>query len=92
MPDTVSMYVRPTVDSDLDTILAMAGSDENTPFVRQWSREKHLEAIADKNIGHFVIQAADDKRVIGYIILIGLENIDKALAAIGEYLTVHAKG
>jgi RimJ/RimL family protein N-acetyltransferase len=70
---------RPSTESDLDTILAMERSDENTPYIRQWSLEKHLEAITDKNIGHFVIQAADDDGIIGYIILIGLENPDKAV-------------
>jgi hypothetical protein len=59
-----SISIRSTVEADLDTILAMERSDDNTPYIRQWSREKHLEAISDKNIGHFVIQAADDGRII----------------------------
>jgi RimJ/RimL family protein N-acetyltransferase len=74
-----SITVRPTSESDLDIILAMERSDDNTPYIRQWSREKHLEAINDTNIGHFVIQAANDERMVGYIILIGLENIDRAV-------------
>ena len=68
-----------TAEADLDTILAMERSDDNTPYIRQWSREKHLEAISDKNIGHFVIQSADDEKIVGYIILIGLENPDKGV-------------
>lgn len=74
-----SISVRSTSEADLDTILAMERSDDNTPFIRQWPREKHLQAISDKNIGHFVIQAADDDRIIGYIILIELENPDRAV-------------
>jgi len=57
----------------------MERSDDNTPYIRQWSREKHLAAISDKNIGHFVIRAADDERIVGYIIFIGLENPDKSV-------------
>jgi len=74
-----SISIRPTAESDLDAILAMERSDDNTPYIRQWPREKHLEAIADKNIAHFVIQSADDGRIVGYIILIGLENPDKGV-------------
>jgi RimJ/RimL family protein N-acetyltransferase len=74
-----SITVRPTSEADLDTVLAMERSDENTPYIRQWAREKHLQAINDKNIGHFVIQAAEDNRIVGYIILIGLENPDMAV-------------
>jgi RimJ/RimL family protein N-acetyltransferase len=74
-----SISIRSTVESDIDTVLAMERSDDNTPYIRQWAREKHLEAISDKNIGHFVIQAADDGRIVGYIILIGLENPDRAV-------------
>jgi RimJ/RimL family protein N-acetyltransferase len=71
--------IRITVELDLDTIIAMERAGENTAYIRQWPREKHLKAISDKNIGHFVIQAGDDGRIIGYIILIGLENPDKGV-------------
>jgi RimJ/RimL family protein N-acetyltransferase len=74
-----SISIRPTIESDVDVILAMERSDENAPYIRQWPREKHLEAISDNNIGHFVIQSADDGRIVGYIILIGLENHDKGV-------------
>lgn len=74
-----SVKIRPTTETDLETIIAMERSGENTPYIRQWPREKHLEALTDNNIGHFVIQADDDKRIIGYIILIGLKNPDKAV-------------
>ncbi|UCE65336.1 MAG: GNAT family N-acetyltransferase [Candidatus Zixiibacteriota bacterium] len=74
-----SISIRPTAEADLDTIIAMERSDDNTPYIRQWPREKHLEAISDTNIGHFVIQASDDDRIVGYIILIGLENPDKRI-------------
>ena len=74
-----SISIRATAEADLDTIIPMERSDENTRYIRQWSREKHLEALTDKNIGHYVIQAADDGRIVGYIILIGLENPDKSV-------------
>lgn len=74
-----SISFHPTTASDLDTIIPMERSEENAPFIRQWSREKHLEAITDKNIGHFVIQAVKDGRIVGYIILIGLENPEKSV-------------
>lgn len=74
-----SISICPASESDLDTIIPMERSTDNALFIRQWSRQKHLEAISDKNIGHFVIHAADDKRIVGYIILIGLENPDKSV-------------
>jgi RimJ/RimL family protein N-acetyltransferase len=74
-----SISIQSTDEADLDAIITMERSDENTPFIRQWPRETHLEAINDKNIGHFVIQAVEDNRIVGYIILIGLENIDRAV-------------
>lgn len=74
-----SISIRATIEADLDMIIGIERSKENVPYIRQWSWEKHLEAITDKNIGHFVIQSPNDERIIGYIILIGQENPDKAV-------------
>jgi hypothetical protein len=33
-----SISIRPTAESDIDTVLAMERSDDNTPYIRQWAR------------------------------------------------------
>lgn len=67
---------RPTADRDLDFVLKMERHRENAQFIRQWSLEHHRAAIADPNIAHLVVQTITEKRIVGYVILIGLENPD----------------
>jgi RimJ/RimL family protein N-acetyltransferase len=69
---------RPTKNADLNLVLSMEQDPENKLFVRQWTREQHLAAIADKNTAHLVIIAPSDD-IVGYLILIGVKNIDKSI-------------
>ena len=70
---------RRTSSNDINTILEMENDHANADFIRQWSEQKHLDAIIDRDIEHVVVESADDKRIVGYIILIGLENADLGL-------------
>jgi RimJ/RimL family protein N-acetyltransferase len=54
----------------------MEQDSENAPTIRQWSREKHIAAIADSNYDHITVRACSDDRIVGYIILVGLDDPD----------------
>jgi diamine N-acetyltransferase len=68
---------RPTVEEDLNVVLQMEQNPENSQFIRQWPREKHIAAIGDKNILHMVVCACDD--IVGYLILIGILDADRSI-------------
>ena len=70
---------RPTTEADLELVLTLENDDENSSFVRQWPIEQHRSALADNNIAHMIIETVSDKAVVGYIILIGLQNPDKSI-------------
>ena len=65
----------PTVSEDLDSILAIEKSPENSSYIGQWKRPQHEAAIADSNMAHFKVALAE--RTVGYVILIGITNPDK---------------
>jgi len=69
--------IRYTTVEDLDTVLKMERDAENAPFIRQWSRRQHRSAVKDINIAHLIIQKRNSDKVIGYILMVGLENYDK---------------
>jgi len=69
--------VRYTTVEDLDTVLKMEQDAENAPFIRQWTKRQHRSAIKSKNIAHLIIQKRNSDKIIGYIIMVGLENYDK---------------
>ena len=69
--------VRYTTVEDLDTVIKMERDAENAPFIRQWSQKQHRSAIKDRNIAHLIIQRISTDDIIGYIIMVGLENYDR---------------
>ena len=40
----------PTVSEDLDTILALEESPDNSPYIGHWERSQHQAAIVDPDI------------------------------------------
>ena len=67
---------RPTTEADLNDVIKMESVPENASFVRQWSMEQHRLAIINKDVAHLIVEDANNT-VMGYIILVGLENPDQ---------------
>ena len=67
----------PTTNEDLDIVLAIEQSPDNSLYIGQWEREQHQLAIADPNIGYFNVIA--ENKIVGYVILIGLTNSDRSI-------------
>lgn len=70
---------RPTTETDLNDVIKIEGAPENTPFIRQWSIQQHKSAIIDDDMAHLIVENKSNNKVIGYIILVGLENPDKSI-------------
>jgi diamine N-acetyltransferase len=71
--------LRPATEADLDFVMEMEGTPENSPFVRHWSIQQHQSAISDNNIAHLIVENSLNNKPIGYIILVGLENPDQSI-------------
>jgi RimJ/RimL family protein N-acetyltransferase len=81
----------PTAKSDLDSILSMEQHPENRLFVRQWTREQHVVALRDENVIHLTVRTSSGD-LIGYVILIGIENVDKSVEFKRIVIGVKGKG
>ena len=73
------ILLRKANAEDVPYILAVENSEENTPFITQWSREQHLEALADPDQMHLIVEAKPNSRPIGYVIMAGLQNPHQSL-------------
>ena len=87
-----NLKARKTTEADISRVMAMEGDVENADFVLQWSREKHLELIADDFWGHWTLEASDDGRTVGYAILRGLNRTDRILQFNRLVITEKGKG
>ena len=72
--DDISL--RPTRVADLDVVIKMERDKENAGFIRHWSLDKHKSAISDDRIAHLIIESKTERRILGYIILLGLDDPD----------------
>jgi diamine N-acetyltransferase len=70
------VYLRSTTEEELELVLKLERAPENSPYVRQWPIEKHRQAVHDDNIGHWLICTKSDNKVVGYTIVVGLQDAD----------------
>lgn|SRR5436309_1274227 len=68
-----AVRLRPTTPADLDWVLAAEGHAENRPYVAQWTRRQHEEAMDHADRSHLIVETVEDGRAVGYVILAGLE-------------------
>ena len=68
----LDVTARPATPDDLAFVMAAERAPDNAPFVLQWPREKHMEAMTDPSYAHWVLEQAG--RRTGYLILMDLFN------------------
>jgi diamine N-acetyltransferase len=76
---SILVSLRDTTESELDYVMALERDPENSPYIRQWTRRRHLRSLTDKNEAHFIVESQPDRAPQGYAILIGLTDPDKSL-------------
>jgi ribosomal protein S18 acetylase RimI-like enzyme len=76
----MDINLRPTRLGDLDFVLAAEQHPDNAPYVNQWSREQHEDAIASLDAAHLIVEKTGGAPArIGYVILGGLQNPHRSL-------------
>jgi len=74
--EPLSISFRRTTPDDLDYVIAQEQDGNNSPYIRQWTREKHRAAIGDPYYAHFMVERIGDSRPVGFVILIGVHEPD----------------
>jgi len=74
MKEIARVRLRPTGEIEVPFVLATEQDPINSHFVKQWSREEHLAALSDPNIGHYVVETVANRSLVGYLIAVGLQN------------------
>ena len=84
--------LRATTEKDLDLVLRIENDPENAAFIGQWSRERHRVAIDDPGMAHWLVVSEGDRQVVGYLILVGLDNPHRNLELARLAITEKDKG
>jgi RimJ/RimL family protein N-acetyltransferase len=67
--------LRPTVGNDLDFVMALERDPENSPFVGQWTRQEHVDAITRADREHWIVEHPADRARLGFAITYDLRAI-----------------
>lgn len=72
-----SIILRYTETRDLDFVLNAERKEENAQYVGQWTKEQHINSLSNKDILHIIVEDASSHNPVGYLILAGIENINR---------------
>ncbi|MBT2287650.1 GNAT family N-acetyltransferase [Paenibacillus albidus] len=73
------LILKRTDEEDIDFVLNQESSTENNRFITQWTKYQHFAAIGDPDKEHIIIQSKMNERIVGFIILAGLENYNNSI-------------
>lgn len=90
--NAVKVLVRTTTEADLAYVVAAENETENASYIFQWPVEKHRLSLSDANIGHLVVETVNDRRLVGYAILTGRENLHRSLELMRYVITEKGQG
>ncbi|QYR19631.1 GNAT family N-acetyltransferase [Paenibacillus sp. sptzw28] len=82
---------RQTVSCDLDTVLSIENDSENIRYIIPWSKDQHVKTLNDPDKKHIIIEDKD-KKLVGYIILAGLNSLHDNVELIRITISEKSKG
>lgn len=84
-----TLQLRKTEEADLDYVLHAEHSDENRSFLIPWSREQHVQSLANPDIQHLIVQT---ETRVGYAILAGFRSPNQSIELRRLVITEKARG
>lgn len=64
---------------DIDEIVRLENGDENKAFIFPYTSEQNAATIEDENMTHLTVWDKPSGKIIGFIILCGIQNPNKSL-------------
>jgi diamine N-acetyltransferase len=77
--ESARLRIRPTMLSDLDFVVSVEQDARNLVFITPWERTQHEGAIRFPDSRHFIVEAGDQWRSIGFVILQGCRNPNRSV-------------
>jgi len=71
--------ITETVYSDIDFIIDIEAEQENENFITAYTKNRHFQVIDSKDELHLTVWDKSTNKIIGFIILAGLENTNLSL-------------
>lgn len=79
MKKSKRVVLRISKVEDLEFVINAERDKDNSQYVGQWTKEQHINALENKDILHIIVEDTITAKPIGYIIISGLENLNKSI-------------
>lgn len=86
------LRLRQAAEADLDYIMKVEYAPENAKYVIPYPAEQHRETLHTKNAVHLIVESADGKEKIGFLMIAGLDNPFKEIEFTRIIMDVKGKG
>lgn len=86
------LRLRQAKEKDLAYIVAVEYAPENAKFVIPYPAEQHRETLCAKDAVHLIVETADGKEKIGFLMIAGLDNPFKEIEFTRIIMDVKGKG
>ena len=70
-----TLRLRSTTEEDLDYVISIEQAEENKRFIMPWEWEQHRAALSNTDLAHLIIETVEENRVVGFVLIAGLENV-----------------
>ena len=87
-----NICLKSTTENDLDFVIRAEQNQENSPFITQWTKQQHSEALSNQDIAHFIIKTITDNFYVGYVILAGITSPNQTIEILRLVITEKNKG
>lgn len=87
-----SITLRRTQKKDLEFVISLEREPYNSQYVDQWSENRHIDSLSDKDILHLIVEDSNTNKSIGYIIMAGIENKNSSIEFKRFVITDKGKG
>lgn len=71
--------ITKTVYENIDLVISIESEQENKPFITPYDKNRHFQVIDSKDEEHLTVWERDTEKIVGFIILAGLENPNLSL-------------
>ncbi len=89
---TNTVTIEYTQEKDLNYVLSAENHEANKPYILQWTKAQHLNALSNKDIMHLLIRDIKAHEPVGYLIMSGIEDPNKSIELKRIAITDKGKG
>lgn len=83
---------RQAEEADLDYIMATENDADNVKYIIPYSREVHAASLHTKDEIHIIVETADGRQKVGFLMIAGLNNLFKEIEFRRIVMAVKGKG